>query len=279
MTQTKDTLSSITSKGNNLPARIIVHSIEGWGKTSLGAMFPDPVFLQARGETGLETLIDSAQLPETPHFPETMTWQKVMDNTQDLLTGPHNYKTYVLDTANGLERLCHESVCRRDYRGKWGKDGFASYQEGFGVALDEWRELLTLLDRLRADRGIRIILLSHTKIFPFKNPEGPDYDRYTPDLHHKTWGLTARWSDVILFGNYFVKVQKASVNAPESQRGKGKGGTARVVYTRRSAAYDAKNRHGLPEMIDCGNSPQEAYSNFVAAIMAGKQKGKDQQNA
>lgn len=272
MTQTKVDLSTITSAGNKLPARIIIHAVEGWGKTSLGAMFPDPIFIEARGETGLETLIDAGQLPEMPHFPEIMSWQGVLDAIESLLNGEHDYKSLVLDTLNGLERLCHEHVCNREYRGDWGEKGFTSFQRGFTVSLGDWRNFLASLDRLREQRGMRIIILSHTKVTTFKNPEGPDFDRYEPDVHAKTWGLTARWADVILFGNYYVKVEKSSPNAPVSQKGKGTGGTARVVYTRRSAAYDAKNRHGLPDMIDCGNSPQEAYDNFVSAMKAGRGK-------
>ena len=47
------------------------------------------------------------------------------------------------------------------------------------------QETLDKLDALR-DRGMSIVILGHTKIASFKNPEGEDYDRFQPDLHKKT---------------------------------------------------------------------------------------------
>jgi hypothetical protein len=44
------------------------------------------------------------------------------------------------------------------------------------------------------------------------------------------------------------------VDAGRSPRAKGRGGTRRVPCTERTAAFDAKYRHGLPERIDGGDS-------------------------
>jgi hypothetical protein len=138
---------------------------------------------------------------------------------------------------------------------------------GFDVALADWRLLLDALDRLRSQRRMSILALAHTKISPFRNPEGSDYDRYTVDLHHKTWGLTHKWADLVIFAN-FVSHVDARKNEP---KGKAHGGSRRALYTARTAAWDAKNRHGLPEQIDAGSSAAEAWSNFAAALQAQKQ--------
>ena len=68
----------IKSTGNGLPSRVVLHGVEGIGKTSFGAYAPDPIFLMAKGETGLETLIDSGRLPQVPHFPELADWADVI---------------------------------------------------------------------------------------------------------------------------------------------------------------------------------------------------------
>lgn len=47
-----------------------------------------------------------------------------------------------------------------------------------------------------------IFALCHTKVKPFKNPLGPHYDRFQPDMHEKTWGLSHKWADAVLFGNF-----------------------------------------------------------------------------
>ena len=47
------------------------------------------------------------------------------------------------------------------------------------------------------------------------------------------------------------------------------------MYTERSAAYDAKNRLGLPGEIEMGNSAAEAWAEFMAAIKAGREIQKE----
>jgi hypothetical protein len=261
-------LSDVTTSGAGLPNRCILHGVEGILKTSFSACAPKPIFLLARGETGLLTLIDSGQVPETAHLPELATWADLLGAVEALTTEAHDYRTVVIDALNGAERLCHEHVCSRDFAGNWGRDGFTSYMTGYEVALADWRRLLDALDRLRSSRRMSILALAHSRITTFKNPEGSDYDRYTVDLHPKTWSLTHRWADLVLFANFVAHIDARKGDA----RGKARGGSRRVIYTTRTAAFDAKNRHGLPEQIDAGRSAAEAWANFAAALQAGKQQ-------
>lgn len=178
-----------------------------------------------------------------------------------LETGEHKHKVLIIDTIGNAERLCHEHVCNVEYNGEWGKKGFANYQQGFDVALAEWRLFLAALDRLRDKRGMALLLIAHTKVETFKNPEGADYDRYVPDVHKKTWALTHRWTDAVLFANFYVHVEQE-----KGERAKGHGGQQRILYTEYHAAYEAKNRFGLPPEIDMGNSGAEAWNNLKTAM-------------
>jgi hypothetical protein len=255
-------LSDVMTSGAGLPNRGVLHGPEGSGKTSFGCYSPRPIVMMTRGETGLLTLIDAGRVPETPHLPELMTWEDLLAAIESLTNEQHDYRTLVIDTINGAERLCHEHVCQRAFDGRWGRDGFTAYMAGYDVALADWRGFLNALDQLRAQRRMSILALAHTKITPFHNPEGPDYDRYTVDLHHKTWGLTHKWADLVLFCNFVAHIDA---------KGKAWGGSRRMIYTTRTAAYDAKNRHGLPEQIDASNSAAKAWSNLVAALQAARQ--------
>src|SRR5262249_9186214 len=138
--------------------------------------------------------------------PELLTWEELLSAIEALANEPHDYRSLVLDTLNGAERLAHESVCQRTYGGNWGRDGFTSYNVGFETSLADSRQLLDALDRLRATRRMSILLLAHTRITAFRNPEGNDYDRYTVDVHPKTWALTAKWCDLVLFANFVAYV-------------------------------------------------------------------------
>lgn len=267
----KDFASLIKTGGSNLPNRYALHAVEGWGKTSLAAQFPSPLFLQSKGETGLETLIQNGQLPETPHLPEIETWQDFLNTLDWLRSADHSFKTLICDSMNGFERLCHEEVCNRDFQGDWTDKGFMGYMRGYQISMTDWRAALNKLDAIRLEKRMTIFLLFHTKVTTFKNPEGPDFDRYQPDMHTGTWSLTAKWADCVLFGNFESQVLGGKMDDKGGKKGKGIGGNVRILYTERHAAYDAKNRLGLPEEIEMGDSPQTAFEALAAAIKSGRQ--------
>ena len=142
----------------------MLYAGEGWGKTSFAAQMPKPIFVQTRGETGLETLIDAGRLGEVPHFPEVHDWQTLVAAIQWLRDTEHGYRTIVIDTLNGAERLLHEMVCHRDYSGDWGDRGFGSYQKGFEVSLADLNLMLSALDSLRLDKRMTVVWLAHRRI-------------------------------------------------------------------------------------------------------------------
>lgn len=260
-------LSDITSKGSGLPGRYIVYGPEGCGKTSFGAQFPNPLFVQTKGESGLDALIDSGRLHDTAHLPECQSWKELLSILNDIANGDHSYQTLVIDTLNGAEPLCHDVVRARDFQGDSGK--FEAFKAGYNVAIGVWRELLNAIDTVRTQKKMAAILLCHTKVETFKNPEGEDYDRYVGAMHKGIWDLTKGWADAILFMNFDVHVKEAE----RGKRAKAVGGQTRTMYCEKRAAWDAKNRHGLPEEIDMGNSAEEAFANFKAEMAAGRKVG------
>lgn len=256
-------MADITGKGSGLPNRYVLIAPEKLGKTSFGAQTPSPIFVQTRGETGLETLIDAGQLPEVSHFPEIKTYHDLAGAIESLTTEEHKFKTLLIDTLNGAAQLCCNAVCDREFGGDWSERGFTGYMRGYEIAQTDWLLFLASLDRLRAERRMSILTLCHAKIKTFKNPTGPDYDKYQPDMHDKLWGNTHKWADAILFMNFDTKIR-------EEKHGKTTVIKSRTLYTEQEAGHVAGNRLGLPETIDMGNSPAEAWANFKTALAAGK---------
>jgi hypothetical protein len=250
----------ITSAGSGLPSRLIMHGTEGVGKSSFGAFAPRPIFAMTKGETGLLTLIDNGLVDQTPHFDECMTWLELLGHIEWLTKNQHDYRAFVIDTINGAERLCFEHVAKMFFGGDMLK--FLDYGKGPDKAQQEWIQLLTALDRLRSAKKMAIITLCHTRVKTFKNPEGNDFDRYAADMHEKSWGLSAKWADIILFAT-FETFAKKDVGALKA---KGYGGSRRLLYTQRTAAWDAKNRVGLPEQIVMQDGPDGGWNAFHAAV-------------
>lgn len=266
-------LNDVSRSVKQRPSAMIFYGPPGIGKTSLAASIKDVVFLIDRQEDGINRLKEAGIVPpEIGVLPAAEKWTDALEMLEQLRTGEHSFRALAVDAMGGFESLCHEEVCRRDYGDQMNERGFLSYARGYETALTDWRAFINALDRLRDERQMSVMLLGHAKVAPFKNPEGPDYDRYCVDVHHKTWSLTHKWADLVIFANYEVAFSKGD---DAKQKAKAKGGKTRCMYTEYGAAFDAKNRHNLPEEIDMGNSGREAYSNLVAAIKAGRQAKKE----
>lgn len=214
--------------------RVVLYGPEGVGKSTFAANAPGALFLGAEEGT--------AQL-DVARLPEPKTWQDVLDSIDELTRETHDFQSLVIDTLDWIEPLCFAEVCRKAKCESIEDPGFG---KGYTMALDYWRGLLARLDALRVARGMNIICLAHTQIRTFKNPAGDDFDRYELKVNAKAAGLWKEWADAVLF----------AVHEEYTKKGGGPGGKAkafstgaRVVHTQRQAAWDAKSRYPLPEMI------------------------------
>lgn len=238
--------------------RVVFTATEGWGKTSLAAHAPGAVLIQSRGETGYQTLFDAGRVPAVPTA-LVESWDALLALLDSMIAEPGAIKLLALDALGGLERLCHEHVCARDFKNDWGEKGFSSFHKGYDLAVTDWLGVLNRLDRLN-EKGVAIIILSHVQVKSFKNPAGSDFDRYEAACHAKTWAVTSKWADACLFGQFLTITDK------QGGRTKGIGGTDRVVYCERRDSHDAKNRYGLPELIDIPADPTKAWATISALI-------------
>jgi hypothetical protein len=226
------TMKNVVKGKLTRPRRIVLSGTEGIGKTTWAAQAPKPIFLGAE---------DGTAQHDVSRFPEPRAWTDATDAVQCLISEKHDYKTLVIDTIDWLEPLCWEFICGRDSKADIEAYG---YGKGYLAALSEWRVILRHLDTLRHKRNMSIILLAHTHIRPFRNPEGDDYDRYEMKIHTKSAGLIREWADCVFFANYETFTREGSAG-----RTKGIDNGARVLYTERRAAFDAKNREGFPPKI------------------------------
>lgn len=240
------TLKNLVTGKQERPTRVLLYGVEGIGKSTFGADAPSPIFLGAEDGT--------AHLDVT-RFPMPNTWTEVLDAVRTLTQEEHQFGTLVIDTLDWAEPLLWAHICKRD--GQPNVEAYG-YGKGYIAAIDEWRIFLAALERLREARNMHLVLLAHSWIKPFKNPEGDDFDRYELKLHAKAGGLIKEWCDAVLFANYETFAEKDS----KTKRVKGVSTGARLIYSGRTAAYDAKNRYSLPESMPLN------WSDFYAAVRA-----------
>lgn len=228
-------LTSIVRGKLEKPPRVLLYGVEKIGKSTFAAGAPDPIYLAS--EDGTSEL-------DVARFREPKYWEEARYALDTLRREKHEHKTLVIDTLDWLEPLCWREVCRKgsvasieDFGGGYGK--------GYLAALDEWRCFLADLDELRDQKRMGVILLAHSWIKSFKNPEGDDFDRYEMKLHAKTGALIKEWCDCVLFATYETFTKKGKGDS----KAKGIASGARVVHTQRTAAWDAGNRYDLPETL------------------------------
>lgn len=226
-------LASLVKGRQTKPIRVLLYGVEGVGKSTFGANAPAPIFLGAEDGT--------AHL-DVSRFPMPESWKEVLDAVRVLTVEAHDFKTLVVDTLDWAEPLLWAHICARDNEKSIESYG---YGKGYQAALDEWRIFLAAMERMREAKGMHVVLLAHSWIKPFKNPAGPDYDRYEMKLNAKAGGLLKEWSDVVLFANHDI----GAAMDEKTKRFKGVSTSARLMFTTRTHAYDAKNRYDLPERM------------------------------
>lgn len=221
--------------------KLVLYGPEGIGKSSTGAAAPNSIFIQTE---------DGAGELDCSKFPLARIFEEVIAYLTDLLNESHDFQTVVIDSLDWLERLIWDDLCRQYHVTSVEKvDG--GYGRGYTHALTHWRQVLSLLDKLR-DRGLIVLCLAHAKIERFEDPEASAYDRYVPRLNKHACGLVCEWADGVLFATRKIRVQTEDAGF-NRKRGMafplGKDGGERVLRTVGGPACLAKNRFSLPEEL------------------------------
>jgi len=213
------------------PQRIVIDGPEGIGKTTLANQFPAPVFIDIEGSTNS---MDVKRLP-------CHSWQDILDAVKFLKTTKHEFKTAVLDTADWAALHCIQFLCAN--ANKTSIEDFG-YGRGYTLLAEEFGRLLTSLNAL-IESGMHVIFVAHSTIKKLELPdENGAYDHHELKLPKQVSPLLKEWADGLLFINY-----KVQVTQNESGKTKAIGGRKRIIHTQHTAAYDAKNRWGLPDQI------------------------------
>lgn len=234
------TLASIQKGQIIKPPRVLLYGVSGVGKTNFGAHAPNSVFIPTEDGNGAMPINS---------FPLSETWGQFSSAVRVLLNEEHEYETVVVDSVDWLERLVWADTCNRH-----GKDSIESfgYGKGYTEALKVWGEFIEMMNALRDEKGMTVIMLGHAMVKTFNNPDGENYDRYQLAMHQKAGDILREWVDVMLFANYEVKVRKQENAIDKSKYKAVKIHTEenpRVVYTEERPAYIAKNRYSLPPVL------------------------------
>lgn len=240
-------LKQITTGPKKRPHFISLYGVGGVGKSTFGAAAPNPVFLGT--DDGIATL-------NVASFPIPKTWQEVKAAIGDLLVEPHDFKTLVIDTINGLEPLLSAHVCKEARVGSI-EDVDGGFGKGYVRMEEEWVEFFKSLKRLR--EKMNVILLGHAKVKTIEDPyENERFDRYLLKMHDRGAALVHESVDCNFFANFVVYSSKEKGARKAKMRGDG----ARRMFTEERPAFLAKSRFDLPFEMDL------SWDAFVAGVAA-----------
>lgn len=237
------------------PQKIVIYGPEGVGKTTLASQHPSPIFLDCEGGTDH---LDVSRI-------EIKSIQDFREACMFLMREPHDFKTVVIDTCDWLAERDVEEMLKEDDKTSIEDYG---YGKGFKKAEERFHKILTLLDRV-AKSGLHIVPLAHSKVVKFEEPDkSGSYDRYELKLEKKIAPLLKEWCDALLFLNFETKIVDRGANGPGESKKRAIGGKKRLLHAERGAAYDAKNRHGMPDICDATVEAMRPILHFAGEPVA-----------
>lgn len=229
-------LTSLRSSASTLPPIILLYGVGKVGKTTLAAEFPDPIYLSTDGER----TPDGIDLPAG----DVESFDDLLNMFGELLTTPHDRKTVIIDSLDGLEPLVWNATCARN---NWATIEDPGFGKGYLAADVEWGEYFQALTALKQS-GICVIQVAHPEIVRFDSPVSDPYSRYGIKLQKRAAALAQEKADIIGFLNYRVSLKEKEVGF-NKKVAHAEGGTERQIHLEERAGFIAGNRYGMPSNI------------------------------
>ncbi|HEY4714874.1 MAG TPA: ATP-binding protein [Aquirhabdus sp.] len=265
------------TKPSNKPPMITIVGSAGVGKTTLGASFPAPIFIQAEDGASVFESWDEDEKPTfLPALPKptkgktASTKDTLMAQLRELVTAEHDFKTLIVDSITSLNVMLEGEIAQRDGVGNVA-DASGGFHKGY-LEVAQWHaDFISACDILRKMRGMSIVFLAHTGIEKVKNSpsETTEYAVYGIDMHKKAASLYVSQSDAVL---YVKKEEFITGGATDKKGNTTKAGRVMQTGDRKIITsgdglvgyVSAKNRYNMPSEIDleAGENPILQYIKF-----------------
>lgn len=219
--------------------KAVIYGQEGVGKSTLATHFPGAVFIDCEGSTSRMNV---------RRLPRPTSWNMLTQEMDFVLESAKSkdYGTVIIDTFDWAERLALDELCAE--HSVTGIEGIG-YGKGWEFEKEKIGRFLDRTDKL-ISAGINVVLLCHAVSRKTTLPEETEeFDHWELKLGNKTTNkiapLLKEWSDMTLFLAF-----RTNIIAVDDKGKKHKATSCeRVIYTTKTAWWDAKNRFGLPDRM------------------------------
>ena len=258
---------------------MLMYGEPGEGKTTLAAQFPKPLFIITHGETGIDSAkkvnvadkdIPVIRLPElykTDSIPDGVGhngFNMCIETLQTFAQGGHDKRTVVVDTLSGFEKINEQHCASLEFKGDMAgrnQDEWNAWAAGPRRAEAYWLGEFIPACLNCIESGFNVVLLAHCKTATIKNPNGPDYQKYQPDLTDRIFNSTAKSLQYILFLGKQPEFETDKATKKRTVKI-----SDRFIGITNETWYNAKNWDNLQDPIFCGTSAKETYNNLTEKI-------------
>ena len=225
------------------PRRVLFHGTNFVGKTTFAS--------QAFGGCLLINLeddkdVDMDKTPPVRDYDDLKSWVGAggyVDTESQKPDWP--YKWIAIDTLDAVQRILEKQICINANVESLADDKF-SYGKLKKVIEPAWNKFHFMMDWLHSERGLGIILLSHSEGKKQTPPDAPSYERWEPSITDYAADLFSDWCQEVFFGSFRTYSVKEDTGFNRT-RNIAAGGTERVIRTSPTAGVRAKNRLQMPE--------------------------------
>ena len=269
-------LSKIT-KPTPQAACLTIIGFPGVGKSTLAALFPAPLFIQAENaQTVFESWAEDVQpsffpmLPKPNKTSNIRTSEVLLDQLRELCTQEHDFQTLVIDTVTALNDLLTQEVVAFDPHGATDIGSAAGgFNKGFNVLAGLHAKIRSALEVCRK-RGMTIVMLGHSGITKMKNrPDAGEYTAFTLDMPEASRAYYIHHADAVLYlkNKEYVSGLEKNNRGQVTRFGRITQTGERVLIASSDGVtgfVDAKNRYGMPVEIEVpmGENPVLQYIPF-----------------
>ena len=219
-------------------------SLAGMGKTSLGALFPNPIFM--RTEDGMESIPEDSR-PDA--FPVVQTADQLFEQLRFLVAESKKpdfkYQTLVFDSVTPLDAMFIDHVIKNDPKApRTINQALGGYGAGMKAVAGMHQQVRKAFQNLN-NRGMAIIILAHATVERLDPPDTEGFTIYGLRLAKES---VAPWVDQVDLVAY-IKL-RAMIQGEEGQKKKAKSYGDRVIVCHAVASNVSKNRYDIDDEVD-----------------------------
>ena len=224
----------------------------GIGKTSLAALFPDPIIMKTEdGTKSLDQIVafnpgfkreNVAVFGDSGKDILFQSFQDMKDGINYLRTAQHKRRTLIIDSVTQADTLFQAEILRTDPKAKSINQAGGGYGAGWNMVANMHREIRELCGLLAEEREMNIVFIAHEALETVDSPDTESYMRATLRMNAKCTQPYIHNVDLVAF----IKLE-AFVVGDEKKRATGSG--RRMITCHSTPANVGKNRFGISQEI------------------------------